>query len=49
MNQSSPELALRGVCAWYGQSQSLHGVDLNVQAGEVVALIGRNGAGKPPR
>lgn len=46
MNQSSPELALRGVCAWYGQSQSLHGVDLNVQAGEVVALIGRNGAGK---
>jgi len=46
MNQSSPELALRGVCAWYGQSQSLHGVDLNVQAGKVVALIGRNGAGK---
>jgi len=46
MNQSSPELALRGVCAWYGQSQSLHGVDLNVRAGEVVALIGRNGAGK---
>jgi len=46
MSQSTSDLTLRGVCAWYGQSQALHGVDLNVRAGEVVALIGRNGAGK---
>lgn len=46
MSQSITDLSLRGVCAWYGQSQALHGVDLNVRAGEVVALIGRNGAGK---
>ena len=32
--------------AWYGQAQILFGVGLDVGAGEVVALIGRNGAGK---
>jgi branched-chain amino acid transport system ATP-binding protein len=32
--------------AFYGDSHVLHGVDLNVDAGEVVTLIGRNGAGK---
>ena len=32
--------------AWYGDSQSLHGVSFVVPRGEVVTLLGRNGAGK---
>ena len=32
--------------AWYGQAQILYGVSLGVSAGECVALVGRNGAGK---
>src|SRR5450755_3580341 len=32
--------------AWYGESHILHGVNFNVNAGEVVTLLGRNGAGK---
>jgi branched-chain amino acid transport system ATP-binding protein len=32
--------------AWYGDSQSLHGVNFVVRRGEVVSLLGRNGAGK---
>ncbi|MEO7056521.1 MAG: ABC transporter ATP-binding protein, partial [Caldimonas sp.] len=32
--------------AWYGQAQILYGVSLAVNAGECVALVGRNGAGK---
>jgi branched-chain amino acid transport system ATP-binding protein len=32
--------------AWYGQAQVLYGVSLAVGAGECVALVGRNGAGK---
>jgi branched-chain amino acid transport system ATP-binding protein len=32
--------------AWYGESQALHGIDFDVRQGEVVALLGRNGAGK---
>jgi branched-chain amino acid transport system ATP-binding protein len=39
-------LAVRGLQAWYGESHVLHGVDLDVQAGEIVTLLGRNGAGK---
>ncbi|WP_394789878.1 ABC transporter ATP-binding protein [Rhodoferax sp.] len=39
-------LEAKGLCAWYGAAQILYGVDLNVQRGEVVALMGRNGAGK---
>ncbi len=39
-------LALRSVDAWYGAAQVVYGVTLGVDAGEVVALIGRNGAGK---
>jgi branched-chain amino acid transport system ATP-binding protein len=46
VNAAAAELTLREVRAWYGQSQSLHGVDLHVRTGEVVALLGRNGAGK---
>nr|WP_202031773.1 ABC transporter ATP-binding protein [Paraburkholderia sacchari] len=32
--------------AWYGASQVLHGVDLGIGAGEIVALAGRNGSGR---
>jgi branched-chain amino acid transport system ATP-binding protein len=39
-------IELRDVKAWYGESHILHGVSLNVHAGEVVSLLGRNGAGR---
>ncbi len=39
-------LAIGGLEAWYGESHVLHGVDIEVRAGEVVTLLGRNGAGK---
>ena len=32
--------------AWYGESHILHGVTLTVQEGEVVTILGRNGAGR---
>lgn len=37
---------VRNLCSAYGQSQVLHGIDLSVGAGEIVALVGRNGMGK---
>jgi len=39
-------LRLADVHAWYGESHILHGVDLAVRRGEVVTLLGRNGAGR---
>ena len=39
-------LEVRSLAAWYGQAQVLYGVSLGVGAGECVALVGRNGAGK---
>ncbi|NVD41858.1 ABC transporter ATP-binding protein [Ensifer sp. HO-A22] len=39
-------LALKGLETFYGASQALFGVDLDVREGEVVALMGRNGMGK---
>lgn len=40
------KLELRGVEAAYGPSRVLHGVTLEAREGEVVSLLGRNGAGK---
>lgn len=45
MNEK-PILAARGVNAFYGTSQILFGLDLEVHRGQVMALLGRNGAGK---
>ncbi|POR49751.1 amino acid/amide ABC transporter ATP-binding protein 2 (HAAT family) [Paraburkholderia eburnea] len=39
-------LEIAGLQAWYGESHILHGVDLTVKRGEVVTLLGRNGAGR---
>jgi branched-chain amino acid transport system ATP-binding protein len=39
-------LKLDNLQAWYGESHILHGVELAVEAGEVVTLLGRNGAGR---
>jgi branched-chain amino acid transport system ATP-binding protein len=39
-------LELQSLEAWYGQAQVIYGVSLAVGAGECVALVGRNGAGK---
>lgn len=39
-------LSLKGVTASYGASQALFGVDLEVDRGEMIALMGRNGMGK---
>ena len=43
---AAPALEIKGLQAWYGESHVLHGVDLVVQPGEVVTLLGRNGAGR---
>ena len=42
----TPALEISGLHAWYGESHILHGVDLTVNPGEVVTLLGRNGAGR---
>lgn len=39
-------LKIQGLNAYYGESHVLHGIDIEVKRGEVVALLGRNGAGK---
>jgi len=43
---STPALEISGLNAWYGESHILHGVDMRVGQGEVVTLLGRNGAGR---
>lgn len=41
-----PALSISNLQAWYGESHILHNVNLTVNAGEVVTLLGRNGAGR---
>ncbi|MDB5898860.1 MAG: transporter ATP-binding protein [Ramlibacter sp.] len=43
---AQPKLVVRGLEGWYGAAQALHGMDFEVNAGELVTLVGRNGAGK---
>ena len=43
---SSKALEISGLHAWYGESHILHDVNLTVEKGEVVTLLGRNGAGR---
>jgi branched-chain amino acid transport system ATP-binding protein len=42
----TPMLEVKDLHAWYGESHVLHGVNFDVQEGEVVTLLGRNGAGR---
>jgi len=46
VTEAEPLLDARGLHAGYGSARVLHGVDLQVRRGEVVALLGRNGMGK---
>jgi branched-chain amino acid transport system ATP-binding protein len=43
---STPFLEVAKLHGWYGESHVLHGVDFHVDEGEVVTLLGRNGAGR---
>jgi branched-chain amino acid transport system ATP-binding protein len=43
---AAPFLEVSGLQGWYGESHVLHGVDFDVHEGEVVTLLGRNGAGR---
>ncbi|MGC8015948.1 ATP-binding cassette domain-containing protein, partial [Salmonella enterica] len=46
MTSATPLLAIRGLRAAYGKIEALKGVDIEINAGEIVAMIGANGAGK---
>ena len=43
---AAPELTVRDIHTYYGDSYVLHGLSLEVDAGEIVAILGRNGMGK---
>jgi branched-chain amino acid transport system ATP-binding protein len=46
MSTARTFLEVRNLHGWYGESHVLHGVDFDVREGEVVTLLGRNGAGR---
>ncbi len=39
-------LKVENLSAWYGEAQALRGINVKVEAGQIVTLLGRNGAGK---
>jgi branched-chain amino acid transport system ATP-binding protein len=43
---AEPMLEVRGLHAYYGKSHVLHGVDMTIDNGEIVSLLGRNGVGR---
>ena len=43
---ATPALEIQNLHAWYGESHILHGINLSVQPGQVITLLGRNGAGR---
>ena len=43
---STALLSVVNLQAWYGESHILHGVDFEIQRGELITLLGRNGAGR---
>ena len=43
---STPLLKVTGLDSWYGESHILHGVNFEIHEGELVTLLGRNGAGR---
>ena len=46
MSNATPAIRIRDLHTWYGESHILHGIDLQVNRGEVVTLLGRNGSGR---
>jgi branched-chain amino acid transport system ATP-binding protein len=46
MNDGAPILEVADLHAWYGESHVLHGMQFAVHRGELVTLLGRNGAGR---
>ncbi len=46
MATGKPFLEVKDLHGWYGESHVLHGVNFHVDEGEVVTLLGRNGAGR---
>ncbi|MFV0680880.1 ABC transporter ATP-binding protein [Ottowia sp.] len=43
---TTPAIRIQDLHTWYGESHILHGIHIDVQPGEVVTLLGRNGAGR---
>src|SRR3546814_20741989 len=46
LTKMAAALEVSNLHAWYGESHVLHGINFNVNKGEVVTLLGRNGAGR---
>ncbi len=46
VSATQPALCIEDLNAWYGESHVLHGINLTVNDGEVITLLGRNGAGR---